>query len=205
MSTMSPEKCESTPKSIPWIIVSRLSGLVVFFILLFLLNAMKSVIQNRIFGEITDFLSQPGTIWLLVLITVLLLFGDLFSALPVPLSLPAPLIYALGGVFLVSFFFRLLYLVDQLTVTTNFSILRPIAPLVYTVLFLLILIFGYVEFFSKLICHEREETQRRSKDTNGSEKPPAEGEVTWERIGSEFRQLLFDILHALRMALKGGE
>jgi membrane-bound ClpP family serine protease len=202
---MSPNKCESTPKSIPWIIISRLSGLVVFLILLLLLNAMKSVMQNRIFGEITNFLSQPGTIWLLVIITVLLLFGDLFSALHVPLSLPAPLFYALGGVFLVSFFFRLLYLVDQLTITTNFSILRPIAPLVYAVIFLLILIFGYVEFFSKLICYEREETRQHPQDINGSDKPPAEGEVTWERIGSEFRQLLYDILHALRMALKGGE
>ncbi len=189
-------------RSVTRVVASRLVGLIIFLVILWILILLIPR-WSGVYPFI-EFFNE--NIWLIVLFSFLFLIGEAFTVLGFPLSLPAPLFNALGAVFLVSFLFRLLFRIDGITGTTNFLILEPMTPLIYLALFLLVLIIGYVEIFSRATSTGPE---RLEGSPPGAQEPAAfqggsqEGDVTWERIGSEFRQLLYDMLHAMRDAIRG--
>jgi hypothetical protein len=153
------------------------------------------------------FLISPAIIVLVVTFSILFLVGEVFLALDFPLSLPGPFFNALGSVFLVSFLFQLLYLVDRIGGITIFSLFRPLEPLLYFLVFLIVLIVQYVHLFSRGERYEREnpEYARRpatGPSQEGSSHPSPNDQISWDEVGAEFRNLMYDFFHALRESLR---
>jgi hypothetical protein len=191
--------------SIPWIIVSRLIGLAIFFIIVVVLQNIQS--SNTIIQSIITFLTTPATIALVVIFS-LFLVGEVFLALDFPLSLPGPFFNALGSIFLVSFLFQLLYLVDQISDVTIFTLLKSLEPLLYLLVFFIVLIVQYVDLFSF-----RQNSPQRAAPIAGSGEeskdqesaPESSRKHDWEEVEAEFRMLLYDFFHTLREGLKKKE
>jgi hypothetical protein len=195
-----------SPHSIPWIIVSRLIGLAIFFIIVVVLQNIQS--SNPIIQSIIAFLTTPATIALVVIFSLLFLVGEVFLALDFPLSLPGPFFNALGSIFLVSFLFQLLYLVDQISDITIFTLFRPLEPLLYLLVFFIVLIVQYVHLFS----YRQNEPQTTASISGSAEETPDKESAPdssrnhdWEEVEAEFRMLLYDFFHTLRDVLKKKE
>jgi hypothetical protein len=122
-----------------------------------------------------------------------------------PVNLPGPFFNALGSVFLVSFLFQVLYLVDQIRNVPLFSLFRPIEPLLYILIFFIVLIVQFVHLFSQF----GEEGEMEQMPSSGKEPPerdtdsgPSPGSVSWEEVETEFRMFLYDFFHSLRNTLR---
>ncbi len=134
---------ERTQQSIAGILLSRIVGIIVFLILLGLLNILaESVLHGAIFQQVVAFLN--ANVWLLILITVILLIGELFGALVFPLNLPAPIFSAIGSVFIVLFIFRVFDLAATISGVAVLRIFESFAYLIYPLVFLVVLIGGYI-------------------------------------------------------------
>ncbi len=141
-----PEYSLRSSRSIPWIIISRLIGLAIFFIIVMILPYVET--HNPTILSIIAFFTAPATIALVVVFSLLFLVGEVLLVLDFPLSLPGPFFNALGSVFLVSFLLQILYLVDQIGDIAIFHLLRPLEALLYLLVFLIVLIVQYVRLFS---------------------------------------------------------
>ncbi|WP_214020686.1 hypothetical protein [Methanoculleus sp.] len=139
---------ERSQESVAEVLISRIIGLVVFLIVLGILNVLAGAyVQTPIFLQIVAFLNV--NLGLLILITAIFLIGDLFGALAFPLNLPGPIFGAVGAVLLVMFLFRLFSLVGEVTGIEVFSLFeRALALPVYALVFIVVLIGGYVALFA---------------------------------------------------------
>lgn len=159
-------------------------------------------VNNVVFGHLVSFLT--ANTGLVVLFSLLFLLGEVCYSLLFPLNLLAPLFNALGSVFLVSFIFKLLYRLDSITHTTNFGVLEPLSPLVYLIIFLIVLLAGYVDIFT---CVLRSGPRTPTTEIPPTSQPESEGPAPtnpeWDDIGAEIRRLIYDIVHQLREGLKG--
>lgn len=138
-------------KSAASVIISRLIGFIIFVILLVIANVLVSYFNNSTFTGIVYFLNS--NLLYIILITILLLLGELFGVLVFPFNLPSPLFNAVGAVFIVNFAFNLIKLVFQLiNVNENlpFDMLNVILS---TLVFLIIIIIGYVAILSSVGNH----------------------------------------------------
>ncbi len=175
--------------SIAWIILSRTVGIVLFLVVLALLTVFAAYVNVPLFGVIVGFLWLNAG--LLVFIAVLFLIAEVFSAFTFPLNLPAPFFSATASIFLVALLFRIFRFVDELYNLDIFQVLEFIEPLIYPFLFLGVLIFGYIEIFSRLTGERSEEERMQPART------PTEGK-TWDEIGREFRDAIYDAVHRAR-------
>lgn len=198
--------CRQQKRSIPFIVFSRLLVILFLLVLLAVLNILLPSIPNRIFEQVVEFLT--GHVWLVVLFTLLFLIGEVFYELIFPLDLLSPLFRALGSVFLLTFIFRFLYYTDTITRTINFTVLEFIAPLVYLIIFLIVLVSGYIDIIDRLWRGERAHPEGA---VSSSELPHPEGglsmerapaDPSWDDIGAELRRLIYDSLHHMRESLK---
>jgi hypothetical protein len=189
--------------SIPWIIVFRLIGLAIYFIIVAVLSALH--FGNPLIRTVISFLIAPTTIALVVIFSLLFLVGEVFLALDFPLSLPGPLFNALGSVFLVSFLLQLLYLVDTFSGMTIFSLFKPLEALLYFLIFLIVLIVQYVHLFSRGWEGWNEKPPSRPDNQTKPQEPASytsHHDVSWDEVEAEFRMMLYDFFQSIRNALK---
>ena len=97
-------------KSLGWVFVSRMIGIICFLIVVVLANILTYYVANPIYHSGVNFINE--NFWLLLLIAVILLVADLFGAFPFPLNLPAPIIRAFGSVFCIAFILSVFQWVD---------------------------------------------------------------------------------------------
>ncbi|MDI6718500.1 MAG: hypothetical protein QMD46_02650 [Methanomicrobiales archaeon] len=175
--------------SIAWIILSKTIGIILFLVVLAIITLLAGHVNAPLFSAIVGFLWLNAG--LLVFIAVMFLIAEVFSAFAFPLNLPAPFFSATASIFLVAFLFRIFRFVDELYNLDVFRVLEFVEPLVYPFLFLGVLIFGYIDIFSRLSGDRSDEGRRQP------ERAPAEGK-TWEEIGREFRGAIYDAIHRVR-------
>jgi len=180
-------------KSIIWILLSKLVGIIIFLIMLFVANILAISLYNPLFNQIVNFLNN--NIVLIIIISVMLLIGELFDAIIFPFNLPAPLFNAVGSVFLVSFIFRVFMLVDLIIEENVFHVISGFSFFVYPIVFLVVLVSGYIAIFSRLAeaeKHEEKKTKGKLKHTKSR---------TWQDVGDEFRQTIYDFLTLIRNSI----
>ncbi len=119
-----------------------LMGLIVFLIVLVVLNLLNSYISNDVLNGIISFLNV--NLLLIVLLSILFMFGGIFDALGFPLNLPAPIFRAFGGFFLVLFLFKIFDFINQYLRIPENSVLNQIYPLIPIIVFIAVLVIGYV-------------------------------------------------------------
>jgi hypothetical protein len=191
-------------KSLGWVFVSRMIGIICFLIVVVLANILRYYVENPIYHSGVTFINE--NFWLLGLIAVILLVADLFGAFPFPLNLPAPIIKAIGSVFCIAFILRVFQWVDTVTTMSFYPAFWLVSFLVVPLVFLIVLATGYFEIMRRLwwqpnidgdtgvkVVHQEtsNETEQRGPDVK-----------SWEEIGAEFRMMLYDIVHRFRQEIK---
>ena len=139
---------ERRKESFVGVLVSRLTGIIVFLILLGVLNIIAGVyVRSPAFLRVVELLNV--NVGFLILIAAIFLVGDLFGTLVFPLNLPGPFFSAVGAVFTVVFIFRLFALVGEMTGIGVFTLFSgTLALLIYILVFVVVLIGGYVALFA---------------------------------------------------------
>ena len=193
-------------KSLGWVFVSRMIGIICFLIVVVLANILTYYVANPVYHSGVNFIN--GNFWLLVLIAVILLVSDLFGAFPFPLNLPAPIIKAIGSVFCIAFILRVFQWVDTVTAMNLYPAFWFVSFLVVPLVFLIVLATGYFSIMRRLwrqpnldgdtgvnVVHQEpfEESEHLVSDVK-----------SWEEIGAEFRMMLYDIIHRFREEIKKG-
>jgi hypothetical protein len=161
-------------------------------------------VSNPIFQSGVLFLNS--NFWLILVICIITLVGDLFSALPFPLNLPGPVIKAIGSVFGIAFILKMFQWVDGVASTNIYPAFLPLSVLVVPLVFLIVLACGYYEIMRQLWWVPRTESDERVHITHEAPSAPSQTAVSdaksWEEIGDEFRLMLYDLLHRFRQEIQ---
>ena len=180
-------------QNINWIVWSGILGILFFLILLGVLNIISENVANPVFQEIVGFLNQ--NILLILLISVLLLFGNIFEIFIFPFNIFYPLFNAVGGVLWVEFIFRILKLVSLLIEQDIYAIFAPFYFLAIMLVLIIILIVGYVHVFSRIIP--------RRKIPRVIIKPRRqESNIEWKDVGNEFKGAAYNLASTLKDSLE---
>jgi hypothetical protein len=191
-------------KSLGWVFVSRMIGIICFLIVVVLANILTYYVVSPIYHSGVTFVNE--NFWLLLLIAIILMIADLFAAFPFPLNLPAPIVRAIGSVFCIAFFLRLIQWVDTINSTNLYQAFWLVSFLVIPLVFLIVLITGYFDIMRRLWWQPNRDpdTQAHEIHLESSEEldRPVSDAKSWEEIGTEFRMMLYDIIHRFRQEIK---
>jgi hypothetical protein len=190
----------SGERSLGWIFVTRMMGIISFLIIIVLANILSYYIANPTYHSGVDLLN--ANFWLLLIIGIILLIADLFTAFPFPLDLPAPLIRAIGSVFIIAFILRIFAWVDMVTGSTFYQLFWSLSFIVVPIVFLLVLVTGYYEIIRRLFRSGRTNGMAPAipDPTIGTPRmaPPDNSIRSWEEVGIEFRMMLYEIIQRFR-------
>jgi hypothetical protein len=191
-------------KSLGWVFVSRMIGIICFLIVIVSANILTYYIGSPLYHSGVTFINE--NFWLLVLIAVILLIADLFAAFPFPLNLPAPIVKAIGTVFCIAFLLRVFQWVDMIASTNLYQAFWLISFLVIPLVFLIVLATGYFEIMRRLWWQPNLDPDTFTEEVHQKSSVECDQGVSdaksWEEIGSEFRLMLYDIIHRFRQEIK---
>jgi hypothetical protein len=191
-------------RSVGWVFVSRMIGIICFLIVVVLANILTYYVAGPIYHSGVDFINK--NFWLMALIAVILLVADLFGAFPFPLNLPAPLIKAMGSVFCIAFILRAFQWVDTVSATNLYSSFWLVSFVVVPLVFLIVLATGYFEIMRRLWWQPNLDTESDAKvvhqESIEETEQPVSDAKSWEEIGAEFRMMMYDIIHRFRQEIK---
>jgi len=195
-------RCHKPPFG--WVIISRMITIISVLIVIVCANILAHYVSNPQFQSGVSFLN--ANFWLLLLIAIIILIGDIFSALPFPHSLPGPVIKAIGSVFGVAFILNVFQWMDGLAGTTIYPSFLALSFLIIPLVFLIVLACGYYEIMRQLWWTPHIPSNPDVQVFN--EAPPAAPATgiadakSWEEIGAEFRLMLYDLLHRFRQEIR---
>jgi len=175
----------------PWCaVVSGLTGIIVFLVLLVILGYLASYFHNAF---LLGFVSLLGdNLSLIITMGILFMVADVFSLFRYPFNLPGPLFSGLGSLLVVSFIFILLNFFD-LWYGTGLSVMfSKSVYILYLLVFFIVVIAGYARIFSPEII--RNDVSREAETNN----PTCPVCPSWGDVGNEIRQAIFDLFHRLR-------
>ena len=188
-------------RSLGWVFISRMMGIISFLIVVVLANILTFYISYPTYHAAVQFLNT--NFWLLLIIGIILFVGDIFRAFPFPLDLPYPVIRATGSVFILAFILRIFEWVDHLTANNLYHYVWLISFVIVPIVFIVVIISGYYEILQELWASSRFEPVAAPAD--GTDVPGAAltgttttGAKSWDEIGAEFRLMLYDIIHRFR-------
>lgn len=182
------DKKEST---VTWMIVSGFFGIVVFLILLAGLRYLSGNFGNAPFTGIVDFLIANAAI--LIFFAILSMIAGIFYSFPFPADLPGPVFSGVGILFLTTFIFNVFGYIDRSYTLGLFPGFAIVISLLYPVIFILVLVAGYIRIFTRLSPGDR--------TGEAVPTPPpgqCEGRKTWDDVGAEFREMMYDGFHRMR-------
>ncbi|MDO9324385.1 MAG: hypothetical protein Q7T80_05425 [Methanoregula sp.] len=175
-------------------------GIITFLIVVVLANILTYYLSSPVYRAGVVFLNE--NFWLLLLIAILLLAGDIFFTFPFPLNLPAPIIKAIGSVFVIAFMLHIFQWVDSVASTSLYSFVWLLSFVIVPVVFIVVLVSGYFEIMRKLCWEPQQEKEGECQVVHEIKKSSLEDPISdvksWEDIGSEFRLMMYDIMHRFR-------
>lgn len=180
-------------RSIIWTVFSTFLGIFAFYVLLAALNAFVPS-GNGILRGLVTLLADNFPYF--IVIALILMTGEIFDRFSFPLNLPAPLFHALASVFLVLLIFNVFEFIDTITRAGIYRNLEILRVLLSILIFLIVFTGGYFKIFGDLLRVGR---QRELQGEPAGASPDAK---TWNDIGNEFRQLVFDVLQRMREEIR---
>jgi magnesium-transporting ATPase (P-type) len=180
-------------RSLSGVVVSGLTGILVFLVLLVIFGYLASYYHNEVFiGLVALLVNNLG---LVLTASVLFIVADIFYTFRFPFSIPGPLFSGLGSLFVISLLFIIMDFFDQaysLGISVMFLKFRY---LIYPLVFFIVIIAGYARILSPDTprCSEPEKEDRPDIPS-----PPIR---SWDEVGNEFRQALYDFFHRIREEL----
>jgi amino acid transporter len=179
-------------RSIIWILITGLLGIILFLSIIALLAYFSFYFASPLLLGIVDMLLD--NLGLIIILSILFMTADIFHTFGFPMNLPGPLFSAIASVFLIAFLFNIIAYFHQTYEWQVFPSFQIGEFLAYPLIFVIVLLAGYMSIFSQL-KEEAEDEQGKVPAEPGA--PPA-GKKKWEDIGEEFRQMIYDILHRFR-------
>ncbi len=186
-------------RSLGWVFVSRMIGIIIFLIVVVLANILTFYVSNPIYHAGVQFLNT--NFWLLLIIGIILFIGDIFRAFPFPLDLPYPVIRAIGSVFIIAFILRGFEWIDLHTANNMYHFFWLLSFVVVPLVFILVLVTGYYEILCELWARSKFDTDQvrvAGEEPPGTKPRPDNPVKSWDEIGAEFRLMLYDIIHRFR-------
>lgn len=191
-------------ESLSSVFVLRMIGIITFLIVVVLANILTHYVSNPIYRAGVFFLNE--NFWLLLLIAIILLVGDIFFAFPFPLNLPAPIIRAIGSVFVIAFMLHIFQWVDSVAATSLYSFVWVLSFVIVPVVFIVVLVSGYFEIMRKLFRapqNDQDSDNPVVHDTKSSSPDETISDAkSWEEIGDEFRLAIYDLMHRFRQEIR---
>lgn len=175
------------------ILVSGLIGLILCLVFLIVLRTIAIHYQSPLLTGFVDFLY--ANLVLIIALSVLFMIGEVFETFSYPFNLPFPAFNAFASVLLVLFLIRMLEFFDiyfTLSISSAITILQWI---LYPLIFIVVIVTGYLSIFRK--------APEETPDTGSPEPVPAGKPASWEDVGGEFRQMLYDFFSRIREEIKG--
>lgn len=175
----------------PWcVVISGLTGMIVFLVLLVILGYLASYFHNAFLLGFVSLLVD--NLSLIITMGILFMVADVFSLFRYPFNLPGPLFSGIGSLFVVSFIFILLNFFDLWYGTGMSVIFSKSKDILYLLVFFIVVIAGYARIFSPKLSKDDVPPQT---DTNNSTCPVC---PSWGDVGNEIRQAIFDLFHRFR-------
>ena len=179
-------------RSIEWILISGILGIIIFLIIMAVLTYYSLSTENPMLRGIVQLLTD--NISLIIILGILFMIADIFHAFSFPMNLPGPLFSATASVFLIAFLFNIIAYFHQTFEWPVFPSLQIVEFLAYPLIFMIVLLAGYMSISSQL----KEKAEEEREEVPAEPGTPPAGKKTWEDIGEEFRHLMYDILHRFR-------
>jgi hypothetical protein len=184
--------------SLGWVFVSRMIGIICFLIVVVLANILTFYVASPLYHSGVDFLNL--NFWLLLLIAIIIFIGDIFGAFPFPLNLPAPVIKAIGSVFIIAFVLRVFEWVDTTTGNNIYHYFWLLSFVIVPIVFIIVLLAGYYEIlcdlWAKAKIREHSEVVVAGEADHSTVLPTSP--KSWEDVGAELRLMLYDLFHRFR-------
>jgi hypothetical protein len=174
------------------IVLHNLISFIVFLIILGFLNMFIDYFDSNILFEVVRLLNN--NIWLIFVFSIIFTVGEVFGSFKFPGNLPAPIFNAVGSIFLLNFLFKIFNLVGNLSDINTFGSLSKVFPFLYPIIFLLVLLGGYVSILSGASW----ESPKKKSSTKGKSK---EG-ISWDDVGNEFKEMLYEAFQSARESIK---
>ena len=165
---------------------SKIVGLLLFLVILAVANLLIPFINNEIYFKTVHFFND--NLLFLVILSVIFLISALFDALFFPFNLPAPIFNAIGGVLVAVFVFRIFGFIDLVGKIDVFRNLSLIAYPIYFLVFVFVVIFGYIGIFARLFKIGFEEKTQYKKP-----KIKKEQNIEWIDVGNQFKLFLYNV------------
>jgi len=186
------------------ITISKVIGICIFLIVLAVLNSLE---LSGIGLAVVQYLNM--SLLSIIMFSILLYLGELFSIFPLPLNLPYPIFNAFGGVFLTWFIIQIIYLVGKLFNQNITKVLGIFENLILTLVFLLVIVIGYLMIIIGLIpkgkCKEHtKEKKPKEKEVvkKKVKKRSKKSQVEWDDVGNEFKMAFFNLGRVLKETLE---
>ena len=129
-------------------ILWRIVALVGFILLILLINVFSPFIENSMYQEVVKFVND--NLFLIFLISFVFVVSELFWMLHFPFNLPSPLFSAVAWVLLAWFLFNVLEFLDLITGSRISPFISSYLYLIYTIIFVIVVILEYFQIFSKM-------------------------------------------------------
>lgn len=176
-------------KSVLGVVLSKLGGLLVFLILIGIANLVY--FPNITFVRVVQFLDN--NLGLIILYSIIFFFAELFSILVFPFNLLYPIFNAVGSAFLVSFLFKMYFMIESLVGIGEVEPLRVLYFVVIPLVFFIVLVVGYVNVFKNIGSEKHtEKPVKKMKDKK---------KVEWNEVGEEFKLMIYDLIRKAREAI----
>lgn len=166
-------------KTVLGVVFSRLIGLLFFLILLAIVNILN--FSNKVFLEIVYFLNN--NLMIIIMFSIFFFFGELFSIFIFPFNLVCPIFNSIGSIFLLTFLFNILEAIGL-----SFGFLEP---LIKTIVFLIVLIVGYIIIFKNLLIPKKKVKKKHKKS-----------DLEWQDIEQEFKEGVNDLVKKFRKKVR---
>ena len=168
-------------RKVPSIILSKIIGIIVFLLILFILNIVT--LDLEVYRLWVMFLNNNAV--LIILMSIFFMMSEVFYVLVFPFSLISPIFSAVAAMYLVSFIFKIFSLMDYMMPVQISLIFNPIGVLIYPFVFLGVLIGCYIHIFVKLVS-KKEKKHIKSKKQDSKDDT---GKKVKKEISSALRNL----------------
>ena len=190
--------------SLGWVFVSRMIGIICFLIIVVLANILTYYVKSPLYHSGVDFLNL--NFWLLLLIGIIIFVADIFGAFPFPLNLPAPVIKAIGSVFIIAFVLRVFEWVDSTTGNNIYHYFWLLSFVIVPIVFIIVLLAGYYEIicdlWAKAKLRDQSDVVVTGEPVSATGLSAPATPKSWEDIGAEFRMMMYDLLHRFREEIR---
>jgi len=170
-----------------------LFGILVFVIILVALRAFAAGQDSAFLTGFVDFLTAEAG--LVITIAVLFMIGDIFLTFPLPANVPGPFFNAGASVLLITFIVHIFRFLDSFYAMGIYPQLQALEPLLYPLVFIIVLVAGFIALAFQDRCRDRER-----EETPGGEE---EACPSWDDVGEEFRLMWYDLFRKIRRELRG--